>query len=218
MTSEAANNNTASVNNMAPDNYITSVPGWLVRESTSSGVAADQPDVHGHVEGLVDGIAEVLRRLHETAVDETAVDPDPSVYWQGIADQVSANVESGVVDPSRMSDPYSRYTAQQLHEMWLGTKPATHEVVLCHGNPRLASFFFEGPTFVGCDDVASIRLADRHLDLAIVHHEIHHQYGPEAVFRFYESYGQDPDLVRLDHYILASMLLEKPATETVANQ
>ncbi len=38
-------------------------------------------------------------------------------------------------------------------------------------------------------------MADRHLDLAVLHHSLHLTLGADAVFGFYEAYGIDPDLV-----------------------
>ena len=46
-----------------------------------------------------------------------------------------------------------------------------------------------------------------HFDLAIVQRSLHYDLGPAAVFGSYEGYGADPDLVRLDHFVLASLLI-----------
>ncbi len=186
-------------------------PTWFVRTNERPGVAADRPAEHGQVEGLVDGLANALRTLHDvdTHGAEHLVLPEAvtlSSGWESLSTEIASSVAEGRVDPATLPDPYRRYEAKRLLEFWVEGRPASEDLVLCHGNPRLANFFFDGADFVGAEGLDGMRLADRHLDLAIIHHEIHEHLGAEAVFRFYEAYGRDPDLLKLDHYLLASLL------------
>lgn len=167
-------------------------------------IGADRPDLHGQVEGLVDSIGATLQRLHETRLP---VPIEGEQCWDALRSAIEERLKQDLIQPDAMPDPYSRYEPAALVDIWVQGRPAIHDLALCHGNPRLAMFQFQGDTFVGCDDVSSVRVADRHLDLATMHQEIHHLYGPEAIYRFYEAYGSDPDLVKLDHYLLASHLL-----------
>lgn len=202
------------------------LPGWFVRTDARPGIPASRSDLHGQVEGLVDGLGAALRQLHdvdplpaatvdmsskshsESAAAGSERDSlDPALFgWEFLAAAIRKNVEEGNVDPASLPHPYSRYDARKLLEFWLEGKPESGELVLSHGNPRLANLYFDGADFVGASDLANVCYADRHLDLAVLHHEIHEHLGAEAVFRFYEAYGQDPILVRLDHYLLASYL------------
>lgn len=203
------------------------LPGWFVRTDARPGIPASRSDLHGQVEGLVDGLGGALRRLHDVdplavatvetsskshsqsaASDSERNVPDPALSgWEFLAAAIRKNVEEGNVDPASLPHPYSRYDSEKLFEFWLEGRPEAEELVLSHGNPRLANLYFDGADFVGASDLANVCYADRHLDLAVLHHEIHEHLGAEAVFRFYEAYGQDPILVRLDHYLLASYLL-----------
>jgi aminoglycoside phosphotransferase len=61
----------------------------------------------------------------------------------------------------------------------------------------------------------SLIVADRHLDLAIAHLSVGAVLGQEAVFGFYDAYGRDPDLIRLDRAVLVAHVLGAvPALET----
>jgi aminoglycoside phosphotransferase len=72
-----------------------------------------------------------------------------------------------------------------------------------------------GPTFSGFDRIDVMMAADRHFDLAVLHRSVHDLLGPEAVFRLYDAYGLEPDLIRLDHYILASHLIVEPSASPI---
>lgn len=187
----------------------TLVPQSFTRRPERLGVPADRPELHGQVEGLVDGLASALKELHSVDLSnvEIATQADAGEQaWSLLEHDIRLAIEADTVDVASLPDPYSRYEAAALFAIWADGKPDPADVVLCHGNPVLSAFYFDGPDFVGVDDIGTIQLGDRHLDLAIVQHEIHTKLGPEAVFRFYDVYGDDPSLLRLDHYLLASFL------------
>ena len=183
-------------------------PTWFVRTKQRPRVAADRPAENGQVEGLVDGLASALRTLHDHLGQQVSPEEVASLPtgWESLSSEIATAVAEDRVDPQALPDPYRRYESQRLLEFWIEGRPASEDLVLCHGNPRLANFFFDGADFVGAEELDGMRIADRHLDLAIIHHEIHEHLGAEAVFRFYEAYGRDPDLLKLDHYLLASLL------------
>ncbi len=194
------------------------VPSWFLRSQNRPGVPADRPDLHGQVEGLIEGLGQALRALHDTPTsadelsDPATKDSDSKGWsdlpqgWQALADEIQRAIDGDQVQTNDLPDPYRRYDARRLHEIWIEGRPETEDLVLSHGNPRLASFFFDGSHFVGTEGLEHFCLADRHLDLAIIHQEIHTHLGAEAIFGFYEAYGRDPDLLRLDHYLLGSFL------------
>ncbi len=174
---------------------------WVITQRLS-GHPSHRIDAHGDMQGVPATFARALRALHELPVE---VDDVPfGVGWQAIDDQIEAGVSA--LDPAELPDPYSRYSAERLVEIWRHGRPASEDLVLCHGDPSLPNLIID-PAVVGWVDVGRLCLADRHLDLAIAQYSIHRNFGPDAVFAFFEAYEIDPDLVRLDHYLLASFLL-----------
>ncbi len=174
--------------------------GWLVTERLA-GHPSHRVDLHGDIGGITTTVATALRALHDTPVDPATF--PFATGWQALADELGAGIDG--VDPATLPDPYRRYDAARLLEIWLGGRPDVEDLVLCHGRPELANLIVD-PAPVGWVDVGRLRLADRHADLAIIQHSLHQRFGPDSVFAFYEAYGFDADLVRLDHYLLASFL------------
>ncbi|MEM9656080.1 MAG: phosphotransferase [Actinomycetota bacterium] len=178
-----------------------------------SGIAADRPDLHPDPDDLVAAVGAGMQALHGTAVERFPVDeagaPVPS-GWPVIAERCRAAVAAGLVDPGRLPEPYRRYTAAELLDLLLDGRPDSGdqpELVVCHGRPTLDRLLVHNGRFVGFTDSANALLSDRHLDLAIVHQSVQQVFGPEAVFRFYASYGRDPNVATLEHYVLVSHLL-----------
>ncbi len=181
------------------------LPTWLVHSSDRAGIAASRPDLHGQVRGLAKGLGQTLRDIH--AIGPESIRGLPAEFgWSAVAAQIDRALEAGKVLPSSLPDPYCRYGVKQLHAIWVQGRPDAENLVLCHGKPLLSYFFFDGEDFVGTDHLESFIVADQHLDLAIMQREIHQILGAEAVFEFYEAYESDPDLVRIDHYLLGSFL------------
>jgi aminoglycoside phosphotransferase len=174
---------------------------WIVTQRLI-GHPANRVDLHGDVTGITVTVARALRALHDTVVDRESF-PFP-MGWEPLAEEIGRSVPR--LEPRSLPDPYARYSAAQLEEFWIAGRPATEDVVLCHGSARLDNLIVD-PDVVGWVDVGRLRLADRHLDLAIAQRSVHRNFGPDAVFAFYEAYDVDPDLVRLDHYLLAGHLL-----------
>lgn len=186
------------------DGGTTSVPEGV------GGRPADQPEHHGDLDGAVAAVARALRTLHD-------LDPSGAPLATGWED-LERDIElAGIVDTDRLPEPYSRYRTEDLRSIWVGGRPATEDLVVCHGHPTLDRFRIETePSSSGRVEVCAIvdadrfRVADRHLDLAIVQQSLLAVYGFDAVVLFYEHYGHEPDMLRLDHYVLAGLLLDGP--------
>lgn len=174
---------------------------WLVSERLP-GVPAHRPDLHGDVGSLAEVAGVALRELHAVPVD--AAPPTIERGWDALAALAEVTVAGGL---AVIDEPYDRYTADRLLEMWRAGRPPTEDLVVCHGDPALPNLMANQGSFTGFVDLAGVRVADRHLDLAHAHVSVHRNLGPEAVYVFYDTYGLDPDLVSLDHYLLAKQLL-----------
>lgn len=174
---------------------------WLVTERLA-GVPAHRPDLHGDVGSLAEVAGTALRELHAVPID--AAPSSIERGWEALLRLAEDTVAAGI---DVIDEPYDRYQPSQLLDMWRDGRPTTEDLVICHGDPALPNLMAHQGTFTGFVDLGSVRIADRHLDLAHAHASIHRNLGPEAVYVFYDTYGTDPDLVRLDHYLLAKQLL-----------
>jgi len=174
---------------------------WLVT-SRLPGVPAHRPDLHGDVGSLAEVAGSALRELHAVSLDAAPATVERG--WDELAELAEATVEAGI---ETVDEPYERYTPAELLDLWRPARPAVEDLVICHGDPALPNMMAHQGAFTGWVDIAGVRIADRHLDLAHAHVSVHRNLGPEAVYVFYDTYGADPDLVRLDHYLLARQLL-----------
>lgn len=178
---------------------------WIHSELgvSGEGFPADRPDQHGDLPRLGLIVGEVLARLH-------SVDPTDAPLlrgWPVLEAAVSSRLRAGAIEPSDMGEPYARYGAGELVDMWHASRPETDDAVLCCGNPQMGQLLIADSKLAGLASAEMAVIADRHLDLAVAHQSVHAELGSEAVYSMYEGYGQDPNIVHLDHYVLASRLL-----------
>lgn len=118
-------------------------------------------------------------------------------------------LEAGLITTSSMPEPYDRYSAQELGELFEqspGTE-ASPAPTCAVGRLSLDRILLTDGEVSGIDGGGYGLVSDRHLDLAVLHHSIHSTLGAEAVFGFYEAYGSDPSLVLLDRFVIAAYLL-----------
>jgi len=176
---------------------------WLVSERLI-GVPSHRPDLHGDVGSLAEVAGNALRELHALPIDLAPSSLERG--WEALDAVAAANVASGL---GEVDEPYQRYSGEKLLELWREGRPEVEDLVICHGNATLPNMIAQQGVFAGWVGLGGVRVADRHLDLAFAHESIHRSLGPEAVYVFYDTYGQDPELLRLDHYLLAKQLLAK---------
>ncbi|NNE96499.1 MAG: hypothetical protein HKN24_10770 [Acidimicrobiales bacterium] len=160
---------------------------------------ADRPDLHGDLPALPGALGRGLAAVHD-------VRPPPSAQPLDLVACVQERFVRGEIRPDELPDPYRRYSAVRLVELWQDRHAPPDRSVCLVGAATIDRFLIDRGEVAGL--VAPFGLVgDRHLDLAVLHHSIHDTLGPEAVFGFYQAYGSDPDLVRLDHHVLTSLLL-----------
>ncbi|MEL6980847.1 MAG: phosphotransferase [Actinomycetota bacterium] len=187
---------------------------WLVLE-IPTGVPADRPDRHPEPANLATRVGEALAVLHglstDLAGDEGAAGSASADPWAPIVARCRRAVAADLVDTTELPAPYDRYRPEELLRLLVegvdAAGPPADGPVLCHGRPQLGRFLVDGDRFVGFDGLETVLVADRHLDLATAHLSVAEVLGAEAVYAFYEGYGADPDLARLDRAILAHHLL-----------
>lgn len=185
---------------------------------------ADEAHHHGDLDGVVAAVARALRALHDLDPSDAPLPSgwaalEQAIELQGVEARAgeAAGEEGDRDDVVALPAPYDRYPLADLRSIWVGGRPPTEDLVVCHGRASLDQFLVTtAPGVDGRVEVAAIRdagrlrVADRHLDLAVVQQSLLAVYGFDAVVLFYEHYGADPDLVRLDHYVLAGLLLDGP--------
>jgi len=175
-------------------------------EVPPTALTAAQPDRHHQVIGVRVAVGTGLRALHDLPLPG---DPGMTIGWAAVADRCRAAVAAAEPAAHRLPEPYGRYPMDQLLTMFIDGRPADPDadLVVCHGQPTLDRFLVEGGRFQGLTGFDSVIVANRHLDLAVIHQSVQAVLGPEAVFRLYAAYGQDPNVALLEHHILASHLL-----------
>lgn len=209
----------------APDSNVPSLRSELAQllAAPGTGQPADRPDLHPDPDDLVVAVAAGLRALHQLPVEHGA----GHLGAADITEWCRSAVAAGSVDTEQLPEPYRRYNPNQLLDMVIesaeatttgtatttgvaktaGVAAADPELVVCHGRPTLDRLLIGNGEFLGFTDFDLVAVADRHLDLAVVHRSVQAVFGPEAVFRFYDAYGRDPHVARLEHYILVTHLL-----------
>ncbi len=175
------------------------------------GVPADFIDNLGSPEGMIELVGQSLRVLHDTPLGIDAGDLFAD-GWDARASQIAQRRDANLIKPASLPDPYSRYGAERLVEMWREGRPdldgtTADELVLCHGAPSLDNIIVDQGELVGFVGLDQLCIGDRHLDLAVIHRSLQATIGGEAAFIFYDAYGIDPNVVRLDHYMFADLLL-----------
>lgn len=177
----------------------------VLSEPGPVGAPASLIDNLGSPEGVIALIGRSLRALHDTPVDAA---PFPDA-WPMLDAELGRRLADGAIDPTALPDPYRRYDAARLVEMWREGRPdlGDEPPVLCHGWPSLDRIIVDRTELVGFLGVDRLCVGDRHVDLAVVHQSLQDTIGGEAAFIFYDAYGIDPNVVRLDHHLFAALLL-----------
>ncbi len=183
----------------------TSTLAWIYKTLGLSGEGhpANRPDLHGDLPRLAVIMGEALAQLHSIDVEGA---PLPT-GWDAIRDSITERLARSAIDPADLGKPYDLYEAERLVELWQESKPSSQDLVVCCGRPTLDDVLIKKSALAGFVNADYAIVADRHLDLAVAQQSIHAELGSEAVFGFYEGYGLDASIVKLDHYILASRLL-----------
>lgn len=115
--------------------------------------------------------------------------------------EARSRVAGGLVDLDNLEDSYAGWTGEQLLAELERTRPASEDLVVCHGDLTLDNVLVDPRTggLTGVIDVGRLGVADRWLDLAILQRELTEE--PFAAFLAgYELTGPDQD--KLAFYIL----------------
>jgi aminoglycoside phosphotransferase len=157
----------------------------------------------------VESFARALASLHEAS---RRIDIDTCPFDAGLASRLAdaaARVDAGLVDTTRLDDPYDHYTPEDLldrvRQMADATSPpGPEDRVLLHGDLCVSNVVFDPAysTTVGAVDWAFAGVGDRHHDLAVTARSLARNLSGEVLPDFFSTYGlAEPDLLRIETYV-----------------
>ncbi|WP_344240791.1 APH(3') family aminoglycoside O-phosphotransferase [Kribbella hippodromi] len=173
--------------------------GWLITEAVPGIAAADWP--RDDLGTVVRSLASIVRMLHELPTDSCPFPRDTTVTTR----LATAQVEGGLVDLDNLEDEYAGWTGSQLLGELERKRPPTEDLVLCHGDLTPENVLLVPGTgeLAGLIDVGNLGVADRWLDLAILHRELSDDpFQPDHAEQFLEQYGTPLAPAKLSYYIL----------------
>lgn len=166
----------------------TAVPGRTLAEAWPVGMRP----------ALVAGLAELARALHDLPAESCPFRRDLAVTIPAAV----AAVAAGIVDEDDFDDERAGLSAEKALAELLATRPASEDLVVCHGDLCLPNVVADPATgrITGLVDLGRLGLADRHQDLALATRSlgpINAQYGQNAAGDLVAAYGGsvDPGLI-----------------------
>jgi kanamycin kinase/aminoglycoside 3'-phosphotransferase-2 len=157
----------------------------------------------GRRRAVIAGLAEFTRALHAIPVSDCPFRRDLNIMIPAAI----AAVEAGAVDEDDFDDERRGLAAGQVLAELLGTRPASEDLVVCHGDLCLPNVLADPATgrITGVVDLGRLGVADRHQDLALATRSlgpVNDQYGPEAPADFLVAYGIPADPAMTEFYRL----------------
>jgi kanamycin kinase len=162
---------------------------WLVTSALDGRTAAD-PWPEEQRAAVVDALAEIALALHRLPVECCPFDRRLAVT----VPEALLAAKNGQVDLDDMDAERVGWSAAQLCDALVATRPETEDPVVCHGDFCLPNVLLDPSTleFAGLVDVGRAGVADRHIDVALITrslgHEMNSQFGPEHAARFIGRY------------------------------
>ena len=182
---------------------------WLITAAVAGRTAADLwPE--DERDAVVDAVADIALTLHTLPVAECPFDRRLAVTVPNALHAATG----GLADLDNLDAERAGWTVAQLVDALTRTRPATEDLVVCHGDFCLPNVLLDQSTHrvTGLIDVGRIGVADRYWDLALItrslRHEMNGQYDEEHADRFLRRYVaatpalSDVDLDRMAFYRL----------------
>ena len=167
------------------------------------GLPLHHPDALLHPERVTDLLARALRELHAQPVRDCPFNASLNVRLREAREHVAA----GAVDESDFDDERAGWTAQQVWNEALRTRPGGEDLVLTHGDACLPNLILDGEFIGGFVDVGRLGIADRHADLGLAHRSLSFNIGPDAAEHFLDIYGRElVNVEKLKYYCLLDEL------------
>lgn len=177
----------------------TADEAWLLTTALTGRTAYQLLEAEeGDAAAVVDGLADLLSRLH--AVPVTAC-PFTSDHARRLR-LARARIDAGLVDEHDFDEEREGWSAEQVWDALAELLPLASDPVVTHGDYSLDNVLLAGGRVTGCIDVGRLGIADRYQDLAVMWNCLG-EFGSDLRQRFLARYGVD----RLDERKLRFHLL-----------
>jgi kanamycin kinase len=171
---------------------------WLITHALT-GRPATTPALKSDPEALVRTLAKGLGLFHDAAAMECPFD----FRLDAALALARQRLEDGAIDPERdFHTEYEHLSAEQAIRQLVDTRPATEDVVVCHGDYCLPNVLIEDGSVTGFVDLGELGVADRWWDLAVATWSVTWNLGPGHEQAFLEAYEIVPDPERIAFYRL----------------
>jgi aminoglycoside phosphotransferase len=171
---------------------------WLLL-TPLSGIDATTPELKAEPTRLVPLLAEGLRAFHEIDAADCPFD----FRNDAALAHVRSRVEAGILDDDyEFHDEFAHLGGAGALARLEELRPATEDVVVCHGDYCLPNVLFENWKLTGFLDLGELGLADRWWDVAVGAWSVTWNLGPGYEELFYEAYGVQRDPEREEFYRL----------------
>ena len=175
---------------------------WLLTAGLP-GVTGLDAALRGDPERLVPLLARGLRRFHALPVDECPFSNRLDIAVR-LAEQ---RVTAGLVDAREFNVDHQGLTPDSALSRLHALRPATEDLVVCHGDYCVPNILFEGDRASGYLDLGHLGVADRWSDLAVATWSVTWNLGPGWEDRFFDAYGLRRDPPKQAFYRLLYDLL-----------
>jgi kanamycin kinase len=177
---------------------VTDEATWFLSRALAGSDATDGR-FRADVPGLVRRLAAALRRLHSIPVD-----PCPFSFRLDAALQhAEQRLRQGEINPDRdFHVEHANLSAEGAVRKLIATRPATEDLVVCHGDYCVPNILFDNTTLAGFVDLGELGTADRWWDIAVATWSLTWNFGPGYETLFLDSYGVDLDDARCQYYRL----------------
>lgn len=171
---------------------------WLVTEALA-GRDATEKEWCAKPEWLVPIMARGLRTFHDTL----PVDDCPFRLTHDDAVAICRDrIESGVETIEFLHEEHKHLGVQGALDEMVALRPATEDLVVCHGDYCYPNVLIEGDAVTGYIDLGGLNVADRWWDIAIGMWSTTWNVGPGYEELFLDSYGVELDAPRLKFFRL----------------
>ncbi|MCY4529078.1 MAG: aminoglycoside 3'-phosphotransferase [Chloroflexi bacterium] len=152
---------------------------------------------------LVMLLAQGLRLIHSVPIEQCPFD----MSLDQTINQAKRNGRRGLVEDTNFDCEHRRYSAAEVLEELLSTRPADEDLVFTHGDYCLPNVLIDGEEVTGFVDWGSAGIADRYKDIALVVESLQRNTGRDLQATFCKEYGLTrPSAEKIKYYSLLDEL------------